>query len=115
MHVSKDLMAASATPLVLSLLQHNDSYGYELISKVRTLSDGQLEWKEGMLYPLLHRLEKNGLIESYTEALANGRRRKYYRLLPKGRESLVEQRSTFKQVAEFLDLAAHPTPGVNHA
>ena len=115
MHVPKDLMAASAAPLVLSLLKNSDSYGYEIIGKVRTLSGGELEWKEGMLYPLLHRLEKNGLIESYTKPAVSGRPRKYYRLLPEGEKSLVEQRNSFARIVEFLDRAASPINGVSHA
>jgi len=65
MKLGKDLVAASATPLVLSTLELGDSYGYEIIQRIREVSDGELEWKEGMLYPLLHRLERQGLIEGY--------------------------------------------------
>ena len=61
MPVSKDLVAASATPLILSILAEGDSYGYAIIKRVRELSGGQMEWTDGMLYPVLHRLEKQGL------------------------------------------------------
>jgi DNA-binding PadR family transcriptional regulator len=100
--LSKDLMAASATPLVLSLLRRGDSYGYELIQNVRDLSDGQLEWKEGMLYPLLHRLDEHGLIEAYDRAAPSGRRRKYYRLLPEGERQLEDHRAGFAAVHALL-------------
>ena len=52
----KDLVAASATPLILSILQHGESYGYDIIGQVRTLSGGKMQWPDGMLYPILHRL-----------------------------------------------------------
>ena len=63
--ITKDFIAASATPLILSILRRGDSYGYEIIRQVRDLSDGELQWEDGMLYPILHRLEKRSLIESY--------------------------------------------------
>lgn len=115
MRLPKDLMAASATPLVLSLLERDDSYGYELIRNIRSLSDGQLEWQEGMLYPLLHRLEKNGLIESYEGSADTGRKRKYYRLLPKGSTELAAQRQNFSRISVLLDQATTFAPGVTHA
>ena len=62
--LTKDLVAASSKPLLLSILAGGESYGYEIIQKVRELSGGQIEWSDGMLYPVLHRLERDGLIES---------------------------------------------------
>src|SRR6185295_11946872 len=56
MDMSKDLVAASATPLVLAILAEGDSYGYAIIKRVAELSGGQLQWTDGMLYPVLHRL-----------------------------------------------------------
>lgn len=91
MPISKDLIAASATPLVLSILKRGDSYGYEIIGKVREASDGTMEWADGMLYPILHRLEKKGLVQSYWGKSEAGRRRKYYRLRKSGAKALTEQ------------------------
>lgn len=62
--IAKDLVAASSRPLLLSVLAEGESYGYEIIQKVRQLSGGQIEWSEGMLYPVLHRLEREDLINS---------------------------------------------------
>src|SRR2546428_678313 len=62
--LAKDLVAASSKPLVLSILAGRESYGYEIIQKVREVSGGQIEWSDGMLYPVLHRLERDGLIDS---------------------------------------------------
>ena len=60
MQIDKDLVAASATPLVLAILAEGESYGYAILKRVRELSDGELEWTDGMLYPLLHRLTASG-------------------------------------------------------
>ena len=90
--IAKDLVAASATPMLLAILAKAPSYGYAIIQEVRALSGGELEWSEGMLYPVLHRLEEQGLIESYEERGDTGRKRRYYRLLADGRRALAEER-----------------------
>ena len=100
--IPKDLVAASATPLVLSILSQGESYGYEIIQKVRELSDGHLEWTDGMLYPVLHRLEKQGLVRSRWRTADTGRRRKYYELRPDGREALERERGQWMAVHETL-------------
>lgn len=102
MDINRDLIAASVTPLLLSLLEQEESYGYRIIQRVRESSDGALEWSEGMLYPVLHRLEKRGLISSHWKTAENGRRRKYYALTPKGRLELERQRKEWHAVAQAL-------------
>jgi PadR family transcriptional regulator PadR len=93
MNLSKDLVAASAAPLILSLLEEGDSYGYAIIQRVRELSGGEVEWSDGMLYPVLHRLEAQGLIGSAWRLGDSGRKRKYYALKGQGRQALAEQRA----------------------
>jgi PadR family transcriptional regulator PadR len=105
MKVTKDLVAASAAPLVLGILRRGPSYGYVLIQAVRELSGGELEWSEGMLYPVLHRLEQQGLIESYQERGDNGRMRRYYRLLGEGRKALRDERRQWDVVHAALSKA----------
>ncbi len=102
MPVSKDLIAASATPLILSILAEGDSYGYAIIKRVRDLSGGKMEWTDGMLYPVLHRLEKQRLVESYTGTSETGRERKYYRLKKQGTRALAEHRSQWMLVHNTL-------------
>ena len=82
MDIDKDLVAASATPLVLAILSEGENYGYAIIKRVSELSDGELQWTDGMLYPLLHRLERRGYVESFWGKSESGRQRKYYRLAP---------------------------------
>ena len=102
MSLPKDLVAASATPLVLSILSHGDSYGYAIIQQVREMSDGEMQWAEGMLYPILHRLEKRGSISAYWGTGETGRKRKYYRLREAGRRELDDQRNNWDVVQAIL-------------
>ena len=89
MGINKDLIAASSTPLVLAILAERDSYGYAILQRVRELSGGRMEWTDGMLYPVLHRLERRGFIRSRWGTSENGRRRKYYRLTGRGAQELA--------------------------
>ncbi len=102
MSINKDLVAASSTPLVLAILAEGDSYGYAILQRVRELSGGELEWTDGMLYPVLHRLERSGLVESRWEKAESGRRRKYYRVTETGREQLDEERRQWRTVDQAL-------------
>jgi PadR family transcriptional regulator PadR len=90
--ITKELAAASSTPIILAILSKEDDYGYSIIQRVRAASHGQIEWSEGMLYPVLHRLEDDGQIRAIWKTAENGRRRKYYRLSVSGRKSLVSHR-----------------------
>ncbi len=99
---SRDLVAASAVPLILSILQQGDSYGYAIIQKVLELSGGEMEWADGMLYPILHRLEKRRFIEAYWGTASNGRKRKYYRLDRSGLEELETQRQHWNKLHGML-------------
>lgn len=102
MSINKDLVAASSTPLVLAILAEGDSYGYAILKRVRDLSGGALEWTDGMLYPVLHRLENAGLIESEWEKADSGRRRKYYRITEAGRKHLADERRQWRAVDQTL-------------
>ena len=95
---SKDLVAASSTPIVLAILARGESYGYEILQEVREASGGELEWTDGMLYPLLHRLERKGLIRSRWGSSESGRRRKYYRLQGRGKAELVAEKRRWTAV-----------------
>ena len=100
--LSKELVAASTVPLVLSVLTEGETYGYALIQRVRELSEGKIEWTEGMLYPVLHWMEKEKLIESEWREAETGRKRKYYRLRKEGRKALQSEREQWMTVHETL-------------
>ena len=96
--VSKALIAASTKPLILSILKKGESYGYRIIQNIHEISEGELEWSDGMLYPVLHRLEKEGLIISKWKLSENGRMRKYYTITTSGRDALTEERAQWRTV-----------------
>lgn len=102
MRVTKDLVAASATPMVLGILAEGESYGYAVLRRINELSGGELDWTEGLLYPLLHRLERLGHVESTWQSVAGERRRKYYRITHRGRDELAEQRRQWDTVVDTL-------------
>ena len=102
MNIGKDLVAASATPLVLAILTEGDSYGYAILKRVGELSGGHLRWTDGMLYPVLHRLERLGYIEARWEASPSRRRRRYYRITQAGRAHLAAQQRQWQVVDDTL-------------
>lgn len=102
MEINKDLVAASATPLVLAILLEGESYGYAIQKRVSELSGGNLEWSDGMLYPVLHRLERLGLIAGKWQQAETGRRRRYYRLTAKGEKQLATERQQWQAVDAAL-------------
>ena len=102
MHIDKDLVAASATPLVLAILADGESYGYAIVKRVRELSGGELEWTDGMLYPLLHRLRRLGYVTTEWRTPPEGRRRRYYALTDDGRVALAEHKRQWVTVTRAL-------------
>ena len=108
MTLSKDLVAASSVPLLLGILCEGQSYGYAIAKRVRELSGDAIQWSEGMLYPVLHRLEQQGLVESSWQDSESGRRRRYYRITRQGRGELERQREQWELVRRTLDRTWRP-------
>jgi PadR family transcriptional regulator PadR len=102
LEINKDLIAASSTPLVLAILAEGDSYGYAILQRVKELSGARMEWTDGMLYPVLHRLERLGYIKARWEAAETGRRRRYYRITAEGKARLAEERRQWQAVDSTL-------------
>ena len=100
--INKDLVAASAGSLILAIVAAGDTYGYAILKRVSELSGGELQWTDGMLYPVLHRLERQGHIEGTWGTAESGRKRKYYRITAQGREQLAEQRQQWQAVDTAL-------------
>jgi len=106
--ISKELMGASAVPLVLALLKKSDTYGYEIMQVLKERSSGKINWKEGSLYPVLSKMEKRKLIKSYWNVKDYDRPRKYYSILQKGQkelELLLEER---KLISDILSDILNP-------
>jgi PadR family transcriptional regulator PadR len=108
--ISKNLMAASTKPLILTILSRGEKYGYQIIHDVIQLSGGTLEWSEGMLYPVLHRMEKENLIRSQWKISKKGRKRKYYSLTEEGRKELESEKKQWMKVHKVLSGLWKPSP-----
>lgn len=102
-HIDKDLVAASATPLVLGILAEGESYGYAILKQVNELSAGEMTWTDGMMYPLLHRLERLGYVRACWRVAASGRRRRHYAITPAGVQLLSERRRQWAVVTHALN------------
>jgi PadR family transcriptional regulator, regulatory protein PadR len=102
MSVGKGLVAASSTPLALAILAEGGSYGYAILKRVKEVSEGRFAWSDGMLYPLLHRLERQAYVEPRRGASESGRRRRYYRLTARGRAEPPEEREQWHVVDAAL-------------
>lgn len=100
--IHKELVAASAEPLILSLLANGESYGYAIIQEIKARSQNRIEWTDGMLYPVLHRLERKGQIKSRWAESENGRKRKYYSLKQDGKKALRKHHEHWAMVHAVL-------------
>lgn len=100
--ISKALIATSARPMLLGVLRGGESYGYQIVQKVKKFSDGGIELSDGMLYPVLHRLEKEGFISSEWKISDENRMRKYYRLTEAGKKELATEIKQWVSINEIL-------------
>ena len=110
--ISKALIAASTRPMILSILFSGENYGYRIIQRVKQVSGGTLAWSDGMLYPVLHRLEKEGLISSQWKISEESRPRKYYMITESGRQELVAERKQWMSVHGVLSKLWEPLPAI---
>ena len=110
--ISKALIAASTKPLLLSIILSGESYGYQIIQNVKIISKGQLEWSEGMLYPVLHRLEKDGFVIANWRLSEKGRMRKYYRITEEGKKELASEKKQWMNVHNALTRLWEPAPAI---
>ena len=109
MDIPKDLVAASATPIILAILRRGDSYGYAIIRQVREASDERIHWTDGMLYPVLHRIEAAGFVTSTWRTAETGRRRKYYRITREGEDELERLKEQWDVVHGALQRLSEPS------
>jgi len=100
--ISKNLTAASTKPIILGILKQGNSYGYLIIKKIKEISGGKMQYSDGMLYPVLHRLEKEGLIRSNWAMEDDTKPRKYYEITPAGKEALLAEQEQWQQVNAVL-------------
>lgn len=101
--VNKEMLKGCTGILVLSLLERKSMYGYEMIKELDKKSNGVFAFKEGTLYPILHSLEANNLIESYWDENEGARKRKYYRITEEGKKEVKEKQKEWKVFTEAMD------------
>lgn len=110
--IPKSLIAASLKPFILSILASSDRYGYEIIQHVHSLTNGQVEWKTSTLYPVLHQLESQNLLEAYWQEASSGPPRKYYRLTEKGQRALQVERRQWLDIHGALTALWESNPAL---
>ncbi len=98
----KTLIAASVRPIMLSILSHGENYGYAIVQRIHDLSGGRIKWSDGTLYPVLHRLEAEGLISSAWKETDTARRRKYYALTTPGKKAFEIEKKQWLDVHAVL-------------
>ncbi len=108
--ISKTLMAASTRPIILAILSREEDYGYSIIQKVKDISGGSLEWTDGMLYPVLQRMEMDDLISSQWKLSSENRPRRYYVITERGRKELASELLSWRNVWQALTRLAEPFP-----
>lgn len=112
MKIEKSLLSGSTPMLVMSLLKDSDKYGYEIIEELARRSDDTFHLKEGTLYPLLHVLEKEGFVKSYSKTAPSGRERKYYTLTRNGIQQLKYKEQEWKLFSEKINTVIGYSPAV---
>lgn len=101
--LTKDLMAASSIPMLLTIIKKEESYGYEIIQKIKDISENTIVWQEGSLYPVLKKMEKNELLRSRWSQTITGKKRKYYSITMKGANTLKMHKNQWLNVNEILN------------
>jgi len=96
--ISKELIGASAAPIILSILRNGDSYGYEIVQKAKELSGNRIRWREASIYPVLKKMENSGMIRSYWDLNKSDRPRKYYTILPEGEKQFVKNKRELETI-----------------
>lgn len=103
MDFDKGLVGGSTILLILTLLEETDRYGFEIIKELEMRSDDAFKFKEGTLYPVLHKLEKNGFLKSYKREGDRGRARKYYSITRSGKKQLADEKQQWKQFSTSIN------------
>jgi transcriptional regulator len=104
----RELLKGSSDSLLLCLIAQQPMYGYQIIKELERRSQGYFKFKEGTLYPALHRLEKAGLIQGKWQMLSNGRPRRYYHITAKGRSKLATERVRWQDFLNAVNLIFQP-------
>lgn len=108
MNYGRELLKGSTDAILLSLINQTPMYGYQIIKELEKRSNGYFQFKEGTLYPALHRLEKAGLIQGKWQTLPTGQERRYYFITEKGKQVLTEKLTTWRNFSEAVNAIIQP-------
>ncbi|MBN1915376.1 PadR family transcriptional regulator [Candidatus Dojkabacteria bacterium] len=103
MNYSKELLKGTTNTMILTSLNSGDKYGYQIIKQIKQLSDNSLKLGEGTIYPILHKLERGRMLESYWIEQENLPKRKYYHITEKGKRKIKEAREEWKKFSTLID------------
>jgi PadR family transcriptional regulator len=106
-----ELLKGTLSLLILSLLSRKDMYGYEIAATVHHDTDGAFQWREGSLYPSLHKLEQTGLIDGAWEEKETGRKRRYYHITKNGRAALKEKLQSWSELCDAVNCILERSDG----
>jgi len=109
MNYERELLKGSTDSLLLCLVNHQPMYGYQIIKELERRSNGYFQFKEGTLYPALHRLERAGFIQGKWQRLRGGQERRYYYITQKGQKALVERLAVWQDFSTAVTLIMQPT------
>lgn len=104
----RELIKGSSSSLLLCLIEQQPMYGYQIIKEMESRSQGYFKFKEGTLYPALHRLEKAGLITGQWQMLPNGRPRRYYYITTRGKAKIATERVQWQGFLTAIRLIIKP-------
>jgi PadR family transcriptional regulator PadR len=111
---TNDLLKGMLKPIILKLLMEKERlYGYQMTQLVSEISDGQFELTFGALYPILHKLEQEGLVKTESEVI-NNRNRIYYSIAPKGKNKAKEKIAELEEVIQTLKIFFKPSFGLKY-
>ena len=105
-----ELVKGNASTLILSCLATEPMHGYRIVKELEQMSEGYFTMREGTLYPHLHQLEKDGLVEGYWETVTGGRERKMYRITESGKAELARKTREWETFQANVDRVLHLQP-----
>jgi len=111
MNYERELLKGSTDSLLLCLINYQPMYGYQIIKELEKRSKGYFQFKEGTLYPALHRLEKAGLLQGRWQRLQSGQERRYYYITQKGQKALAERLAIWQDFSTAVALIMQPATG----
>lgn len=104
----QEMLKGNTETLLLALMEHEPKYGYQIVKDVEEQSSGYFAFKEGTLYPALHRLELANLIEGQWQETPQNVRRRYYHITARGRQALVERLKEWQRFSRAMNSVMLP-------